>query len=218
MEIEGIFLYRITHIENIPHIITHGITHRNSTHANPSFRSIGDESLIDNRSQKQVIVDNGELFSTNAVTITLGDFIPFYFGVRMPMLYVIQIGGNFVKQQTKPQDIVYVVCSLKCIVTQSSRCYFSDGHATDHFTTFYDSQRVNEINEIIDWASVKSRYWGGHDNLNTKRKKQAEFLVEDDIPVSCIKGYGAYNETAKEKMITFGVDKHNIKIIPNAYY
>lgn len=218
MEVEGIFLYRITHIENIPHIIAHGITHKSSTHVNPSFRSIGDKSLIDNRSEKQVVVDNGELFSTKSALITLGNFIPFYFGVRMPMLYVIQIGGNFVEEQTKPQDIVYVVCSLECIIAKKLRFYFSDGHATDHFTAFYTSKKVSEINEIIDWTSIKSRYWGGHDNLNTKRKKQAKFLVGDDVPAQCISGYGVYDETAKEKMITFGVDESIIKIIPNAYY
>jgi len=217
MEIEKIFLYRITHIKNISHVLSHGITQKSSTHANPAFQAIGDKSLIDNRSGKQVIIDNGDLFNVKAASITLGDFIPFYFGVRMPMLYVIQVGGNFAKEQ-KPQDIVYIACSLKSIIANNLRFYFTDGHATDHFTTFYDSEKVNEISEIIDWKAIKSKYWGGQENLDAKRKKQAEFLVQDDVPVQCIRGYGVYNETAKEKMIKFGIDGSIIKIIPNAYY
>lgn len=31
------YLYRMIHIENIPHILQYGITHSNSENANPSF-------------------------------------------------------------------------------------------------------------------------------------------------------------------------------------
>ncbi len=178
MEIEKIFLYRITHIENIPHILTHGITHKSSINANPVFRSIGDESLIETRNDKKVIVDNGDLLSESAASITLGNFIPFYFGVRMPMLYVIQVGGNFVTNRTHPSDIVYIACSLKSIIDGGLSFYLSDGHATDHLSVFYNSEKVDKIGEIISWEAVKTRYWAGQDNLNTKREKQAEFLVK----------------------------------------
>jgi hypothetical protein len=39
-------LYRMIHIENIPHILENGITHRNSTHANSNFIPMGDSSTI----------------------------------------------------------------------------------------------------------------------------------------------------------------------------
>lgn len=100
---EKIYLYRITHIQNVEHILKNGITHKNSINANPFFRSIGDEALIDTRNNRTVVVDNGDLFSEKAKAIILGNFIPFYFGVKMPMLYVIQNGGNFVKQKTLPE-------------------------------------------------------------------------------------------------------------------
>jgi hypothetical protein len=77
----------MTHVDNIPHILEFGITHRNSENANPNYVSIGDRSLIDNRNSKKVNFDTE--------SIILGDFIPFYFGIRTPMLYVIQKGGAF---------------------------------------------------------------------------------------------------------------------------
>jgi hypothetical protein len=82
MDLSQINIYRMTHIENIPHILQYGITHRNSPNANPDYVTVGDKSLIDKRNTKQVSIENDG-------TIVLGDFIPFYFGVRMPMLYVI---------------------------------------------------------------------------------------------------------------------------------
>lgn len=99
----------MTHVDNIPHILQHGITHRNSQNTNPNYISIGDSSLIDNRRSTNINVTNG---SENIIeSITIGDFIPFYFGIRTPMLYIIQNGYKGVIKQ-KPEDIIYCVTSI----------------------------------------------------------------------------------------------------------
>ena len=206
------------HVNNIPHIIDYGITHKNSTSSNPNFVPIGDKSLIDNRSDKIVRINNGEPFSFSAKTITLGDYIPFYFGVRMPMLYVIQNGGNFVEKSCPPEDIIYLACPIKKVVKLSNDFFFSDGHATDNFTTFYNHSKLKELPEIINWDAVKAKYWSGHKNLDLKRQKQAEMLVAQDIPFNCIKGFVCYNKNAKNKLVEFGIKKKQIKVIPKAYY
>ncbi len=216
MDFKHINIYRMTHIDNIPHILKYGITHRNSVNANPNFKAIGDTSLINTRKNKIVNITNGN----NQVIeqIILGDYIPFYFGVRMPMLYVIQHGGNFVPEATSAEDIIYIACSITEINKLDLTFYFSDGHATDALTTFYNKDNIQHINEIIDWNAIKTSYWGGNENLDIKRKKQAEFLVKEDIPISCIIGYGCYNEKAKNKLIDFGISEKIIKIIPKAYF
>lgn len=61
-------------------------------------------------------------------------------------------------------------------------------------------------------------YWGGEENLILKRKKQAEFLVSEDIPPSMLVGFGCYDTTAKETLIGMGIEDQKIKIIPKAYY
>ena len=175
MELGKISVYRMTHIENIPHILQFGITHKSSPNANKNFITIGDLSLIDTRSKKQVRVDNGDFLNFNPPLITLGDFIPFYFGVKMPMLYVMQNGGNFVERATPARDIIYLACSLVQIVELGSLYYFSDGHATDNFTSFYDKNKINELPSLIDWNSVKAGYWAGYENLNIKRKNKLSF-------------------------------------------
>ena len=77
MELSQIYIYRMTHIENIPHILKRGITHKNSPDANTDYVSIGDISLIDTRSTKCVNISNG-IRSESHGTIILGNFIPFY--------------------------------------------------------------------------------------------------------------------------------------------
>ena len=49
IELNKIYLFRMTHIDNIPHILQYGITHSDSINANPDFVPIGDNSLINTR-------------------------------------------------------------------------------------------------------------------------------------------------------------------------
>lgn len=199
----------MTHIDNIEHIINHGITNRNSKNKNQNYKNIGDISLISSRENKKV--------NFNSKTIILGDFTPFYFGVRMPMLYVIQNGGNFVNQVNK-SEIIYLICSLSKIISINDDFIFTDGHATDNLTKYYDSSKIGELPNIIDWVAVKESYWGGTENLELKRKKQAEFLVKFDIPENYIKFYVCYDSIAKNKLISTGISENRIKIHPNGYF
>jgi hypothetical protein len=207
----------MTHIENIPHILSCGIVRKDSSNANPNYISIGDISLIDTRAKKSVNISNGNR-SVRLKSVVLGDFIPFYFGIRMPMLYVAQHGGNYVEKATPPQDIVYTACNLNSIIQYGINFYFSDGHATDAFTLFYDSTKVTELSTIINWSAIKSSYWGGEDNLEVKRQKQAEFLSASDIPANLLHGFFCYNETAKQRLMEMGVDGEKIKNRPQDYF
>ncbi len=96
--------------------------------------------------------------------------------------------------------------------------YFSDGHATDRYTSFYDKVYLTQIETILDWNAINSRYWGGEENLSLKRKKQAELLVQGDIPPEIISVFGCYNEQSREALVNMGVNSDKIKIVPKAYY
>ena len=208
----------MTHIQNIPHVLEKGITHKNSRNANPNFINIGDFSLINSRANKIIKVDNGDYNNILAPNIVLGNFIPFYFGVRMPMLYVIQNGGNFVEKPTPAEQIVYIACSLIKTVGAKITYFFSDGHATDKLTSFFDESKIQDLPNIIDWTAIKAQFWGGTENLNVKRKKQAEFLAGDDLSPDLINGFGCYNERAKKRLIEMGINENLIKIVPGAYF
>ncbi len=217
MKLNDIHIYRITHIDNIPHIIENGITHKNSPKSNPNFVSIGDNSLINKRDSKKVKINNGELLSFSYKSIVLGDFIPFYFGIKMPMLYIIKNGYHNIKA-TPNESIIYLVCPINNIIQLKEDYYFSDGHATNKLTCFYNKAKIDELPNIIDWKSIRAPYWDEQrGNLDIKRKKQAELLVSNDIPFECIVGFCCYNENTKNILINMGV-KNTIKVTPSAYY
>lgn len=196
----------MTHIENIPHILQNGITHTTSEYANPDFVPIGDGSLITTRNK--FILNNGT---------RLGEYIPFYFGVRTPMLYVVQNGFNLVAP-TSAENIVYCVSSVQKIIDLQLDFVFTDGHAVDGFSSQYTVADIQNIDTILDKNAINAKYWKDENDLDKKRRKEAEFLVLGDISLHAILGYITYNENAKNKIITFGADAINVLIKPEFYF
>ena len=161
-DLSKILLFRMTHVQNIPHILAHGITHSKSINANPAFVPIGDSSLIVSRNAFPV--PNGK---------TIGDYIPFYFGVRM--LYVIQKGFNSVKV-TDAEDIVYCVSDVQQILQHHLNFVFTDGHAVDSFSEFYYPNDVINIKNIIDQKAIDKKYWKDDRDLDLKRRKRSRIF------------------------------------------
>lgn len=196
----------MTHIENIPHILEFGITHASSPNANPAFVSIGDPSLISTRNNYQL--KNGNL---------LGEYIPFYFGCRMPMLYVIQRGYNTVPA-LKAENIVYCVTSVDEVIKQNIEFIFTDGHAVSAFSNEYSKNEINYITELIDYNAVNEKYWNHEGDLDLKRRKEAEFLIRSDLKPNGILGYIVYNEVAKKRLVPYGIEHSPVYIKPDRYF
>lgn len=201
-----IYLFRMTHIENIPHILQYGITHSKSKHSNKNYLPIGDESLI--LSRTSLVLPNGK---------ALGDYIPFYFGYRMPMLYVIQKGFNSVKA-TPVENIVYCISTVARIIDLNLEFVFTNGHAIDKFSSIYSQKDIEGIENIIDRKAIESKYWKDENDLDLKRRKEAEFLIADDIPTLAIAGYCVYNENAKGILVKFGIEEKQIAVRPHYYF
>lgn len=201
-----IYAFRLVHILNIPHVLQYGFVHRTSPHANSNYVSIGDSTIIDIRNTRHVNKKN-----------TIGDFIPLYFGPRSPMLYVIQHGYNGVKQ-ISPEELVYCIIRLEDIVNSPVRCCFTDGHAMNMITNWYGKERLKDINNIIKYDDVYIANWVNEDDRDLKRRKEAELLLLDDLPVQYIRGFAVYNEMAKVRLEEYGVKSSQIAIRPNFYF
>lgn len=200
------YAFRITHIDNIPHIKRFGFLRANSPLCSDKYITIGDTQVIEIRNE--VTISNSKL----------GEYVPFYFGPRSPMLYVIQHGYNGVKQQA-PENIVYCVLRLDDVEKSSLQCVFSDGHALSAITKFYEKDRLKEIDSIINFDDVYASQWNNNENdLDIKRRKEAELLIQDDVPAEFIRGYVVYNDDAKKAMISMGIIEKMIVINPNYYF
>jgi len=194
------------HIDNVPHILKYGITHASSLNYNKQYVPIGDGSLINSRAG--FVIPNGK---------KIGNYIPFYFGGRMPMLYVIQRGFNNVTA-VNPQNIIYCVLTVKKVIENNLEFVFTNGHAVDRLSEFFELKDVPLIGDIVDFNAVKEQYWNNENDLDLKRRKEAEFLIGCDIPVSTIAGYIVYDETTSIKLMQMGADKDKITVRTDFYF
>ena len=183
------FIFRMVYFSNLEFILQHGMYTKNSPMQDPNYVNIGDVQLIEQRLNFQVKCDppGGDL----------GDYIPFYFGGHSPMLLNIKTGYRGVQQ--RPQDeLIYIVCQIATIVSLCPEWCFTDGHAKNHITDFFNN--VDDLSHI-DWNIVRDQYWRNDENdMDRMRKKQAEFLVKNHVPVSCIAGI-IVKTAAREKYV-----------------
>jgi len=148
---------------------------------------------------------------------SLGDYIPFYFGYRMPMLYVVQKGFNSVAI-IAPENIVYCVSSVQKMIDLKMKFVFTDEHAVNGLSNFYTSEDVKNINTLIDFQAIKAKFWKDENDLDLKRRKEAEFLAEGDIPVEAILGYAVYNRQAEMNLQSIGINAQKIVVRPDYYF
>lgn len=199
------YAFRITHIDNIPHIARYGLVKSDSVNRNENYVNIGDSQIIQIRSKIPV------------KGYRISDYIPFYLGPRSPMLYVIQHGYNGVKR-IEPEKIVYCIVRLDDIIAKDIDCIFTDGHALSVLTNFYGKEHLPRISEIVKAEDVYSNFWNSETDIDLKRRKEAELLVKTDLPPTFIRGYIVYNEAARLELLKFGISEDLILVSRNQYF
>lgn len=198
----------MTHIANVPYIIEHGITHSSSSNANPEYIPIGNPSIISRRGNEPKCTVDGKDFKT-------GDYIPFYFYARMPMLYNIQHGYGVSKVDA--DDIVYLIVPIEYITSNPSIEYiFSDAHATCKIAKFYGPEHIANIDNLLDIDCIQSKNWA--EDYVIREKKQAEFLVKGDLPVESIVKICCHSEEVRQKLLNMGAKMEIIVNSAEAYY
>ncbi|WP_282113205.1 type II toxin-antitoxin system toxin DNA ADP-ribosyl transferase DarT [Maribacter stanieri] len=206
MDLTKAYIFRMTHIENIPHIIENGITHKDSDNSNKNYKPIGDSSLIGTRDH--FLMPNGHL---------LGEYIPFYFGLRSPMLYVIQKGYNGVKA-IHPREIIYCISSVQKIIDENLDFIYTDGHATDGFTNYFSQKEISNIENQVDFKATNAKFWKDENDLDLKRRKEAEFLIKQDLVYNNILGFATFEDNSTDRLLELGINNNKVVTKPTLYF
>jgi hypothetical protein len=207
---ETVYLYRITHLNNLDFILKgRKVTCSSHSESDPDYINIGDTTLIQSRNNKSIMVAPYGSFS---------DYVAFYFGSKSPMLYNIQNGFQGVTKR-KPQEIVYLVSSIDEIKKSGKPYVFTDGHAYHLMSQFFNTD--NYLNEV-DWKTVALGRWHDtEDDPDRKRRKQAEFLVHNELPLSSIVAFVVYDDEVKSSILSKFADvgyEGVVFVKPNWYY
>ena len=176
-------VYHITHVDNLPSIIHRGglVCDRNAQEA--CIVHIGHRHIKERRMNRAV-----PLPPFGAV----GDYVPFYFAPRSPMLYAIHHG--FVEGYEGGQmGVIHLVASVEAVAQCRLRWVFTDGHADMvPLTSFYND--LADLNNI-DWSVMNSRYWfDTNEDPDRKRRRQAEFLVHEFFPWDQVSLIGVHDD------------------------
>ena len=129
---ERALIFRITHIDNVPWILDHGLHCRNSSACDPHFRAIGNPELIAKRRHWEIPLSPGG---------TLGDYVPFYFTPHTPMLYNIKTGYQGTPRMPM-SSIVILASSLHRVLELGGRFVFADRHALLQAAVFSNKLRI----------------------------------------------------------------------------
>jgi len=125
---------------------------------------------------------------------TLHDYVPFYFAPRSPMLYTIS-RDNVVGFSDGQVSIVHIVSTAQTVNKAGQRFVFSDGHGIMAFTEFFSD--LADLDKV-DWDIMSTNYWADtNDDMDRKRRRQAEFLVYERFPVNLILKIGVINQLKK---------------------
>ena len=104
------------------------------------------------------------------------------------------------KQKLQQEDVVYFMTSVASIQEHALDFVFTDAHAIRRLTNFYtDLVHLDQI----DWQVMTSDYWHDIDeDMSRKARRQAEFLVYNEVPLTACLGFAVFNEQAKVKLET----------------
>ena len=210
-------IYHITHVDNLHRVLEEGelVCDAESARRQLCQQSIAYETLKERRARTQVVCNDGGSVAAGGM---LADYVPFYFTNRSPMLFVIHKGGveGYTGGQT---NVVYLVSSVEAVAASGRVWCFTDGHAVEEVSEFYD--KVADL-ERVDWDVIQSWSWKNTlADLDRKRRKQAEFLVHERFPWELVSQIGVINPTMATRVTTMigrAAHRPQMAIEPNWYY
>jgi hypothetical protein len=121
----------------------------------------------------------------------VGEFVPFYFCPRSPMLFTIN-KGNTCRPQGCQRAILHLVSTMAAGISTGKAWAISSGNAGAFHTTFAANL---EALDALDWEAIRATQWEGK-----QHQKSAEFLVADFFPWEAIQQIVCQTSTTADKV------------------
>jgi hypothetical protein len=197
-------IYHISDIENLPDILNDGGLHSDAVMAQRNPTVIGYSHIKKRRLSEIRVPCCKNRF--------VGEFVPFYFCPRSPMLLTIN-KGNTGRPTGCQRTIIHLVSNVAAAIGLRKGWAISDGNAGAFHTSFYC--QLTALNGL-DWAAIRARDW-----RDRRHEKQAEFLVEDFFPWDCIQKIGSHNSAVAQQVRGLIQGQHHrpsVDVEPSWYY
>ena len=123
---------------------------------------------------------------------TLGDYVPFYFGTKSPMIYTYK-NGNVTGKRENQDELIYLATTAESIKAAGIPFAFSDGHPIREPKAFY-----NDLSRLcqVDLPLMLQRDWYDYNgDPDRMRRRQAEFLVYERFSWEHVQVIGVRTKT-----------------------
>ncbi|MEO5824678.1 MAG: DUF4433 domain-containing protein [Gemmatimonadales bacterium] len=201
-------IFRITHRDNVAHLLEHGVHCRNSPVVNPNFVEIGHPEIIGRRAIKAVGVSPYG---------TLADYVPFYFTPCSPMLYNIVTGWKGLRRRDRA-EIVILLTSLDTLEQHDLPYVVADRNAALDFALLAPCRELVPGLSWRDWQNRDFRH--DADNPAKVERYQAEALVHDHLPSGALRAIITYDEPTRIAVALLAADtaaSPPVRMIPSWY-
>jgi hypothetical protein len=96
------------------------------------------------------------------------------------------------------KKIVHLVSTIEKVNQEGLLFTFTDGHSIMEISSFYNDLAYLDQ---IDWVVMKSKYWHDTPTFPDRcRRRQAEFLVYNELPWNLVIGIGVIDDNMKEQV------------------
>lgn len=182
------WIFRITHVDNLPWVFENGLHCRSASGSDPSFLEIGNQELIAKRKTRSISCDPGG---------DLADYIPFYFTPWSPMHYNI-VTGYMGMPRIPATELAFLVASLRTLVKRRVPFLISDRHAyLEHAKFFGDLEGL----ESLDWPRLQQRDFRRRpEDPEPFERYQAEALIHRHLPLDALSGIVVRDRAARKRV------------------
>jgi ssDNA thymidine ADP-ribosyltransferase, DarT len=147
----------------------------------------------------------------------VGECVPFYFGPRSVMLFMMHAKSAELQYKGGQEPIVHLVADLAATVAWANandqRWAFTLSNAASKY--FEDRTNLAQI-EDINWDAVSAKYWS-----SCREAKQAEFLIERQFPWHLVEEIAVINQVTHNLAVNAIADaayRPGVHIRPAWYY
>jgi hypothetical protein len=181
-------ILHFTHIRNLAGILAHGGLKSDSSVDRSQSLQV-EAADLDIKASRRVIPIPRAPFGC------VGDYVPFYFAPRSPMLYKLS-KGSVPNYQDGQAPLIYLVSSVLKVLEVGRPCLFSDGNCAHSVTEIFDDLTL--LDAAVDWDVMRGRMWNNTaEDPDRMRRRMAEFLVHDNVPIGCVAEIGVLTQPVK---------------------
>lgn len=161
-----------THVDNLPGIIANGLLSDSLTRESGVLQvEVGHPDIKEQRRRRAVPCEPGGV---------VGDYAPFYFAARSPMMYSIH-HGNVASYQEGCGQVIYLISTVERMTDCGLAWLMTDRNGSLGYAEFAGLD--GDLDAHVDWDLMNATWWNNTAEFpDRKERRMAECLVYQSVP------------------------------------